>query len=172
LVSQDSPKLLTNDSPLNFFPTPSIFPKRHQPFPKSPLFWFSKIHILRLWTSPKDPQPLVSKYPKTSILWFPWDSPSLPNKWVMECLKSVSDLSKLCHTWESCATIIVYDPRYDILIQKSRHACTKSRHHLLSAETIHSATKIVPRLRKPRHDFQLSQHHNFESFLNKSPPWI
>ena len=43
------------------FPTPWIFPERYQLFPKSPLFWFSKIHVLKLWTSPKDPQPLVSK---------------------------------------------------------------------------------------------------------------
>jgi len=64
------------------------------------------------------------------------------------------------------ATIYAYDPRYDNLIQKSRHACTNRATILPSAETIHSASKIAARHWKSRHDFQLSQHHNFELFLN------
>lgn len=78
--------------------------KRHRPSPKSSLFWFSKIHILKFWTSLKDLQPLVFKYPKSLLLWFPWDSPSLLNKFVKGCLYTVKvqakprhDLPKLFH---------------------------------------------------------------------------
>lgn len=52
---------------------------------------------MKLWTSPKDPQPRISKYPKSSLIWFPWDSPRVLNKWVKECLNNVLDPVKSCH---------------------------------------------------------------------------
>lgn len=52
---------------------------------------------MKLWTSPKDPQPRISTYPKSSLIWFPWDSPSVLNKSIKEYLNSVLDHVKSCH---------------------------------------------------------------------------
>ena len=87
------------DSPLMFFSTPWISLQKPPTLSQNPLFWFFKIHILKLWTSPKDPKSLVSKYPNTSLIWFPWDSPSLLNKWAKGCLYSVQIQAKSCHNF-------------------------------------------------------------------------
>jgi hypothetical protein len=77
-----SPKIYpscSQDSSSHVFPIFSIhesLPKRNQPSPKSPLFWFSKIRILTLWISRKDPQPLPSKFTKKFLLYISWYSPT------------------------------------------------------------------------------------------------
>jgi len=103
------------------FSTPWIFPKRHQPFPKSPLFWFSKIHILKLWTSPKDSQPLVSKTLKVPSFGFHEIRQAYPTNgsW------SAKIMFQICQNYVTVAKIvsrfIVYDPRYTNLIHKLCH---------------------------------------------------
>jgi len=52
LVSQDSPKLLAETLLWCLSQPHESLPKRHQSSPKSSLFWFVKIHILKLWTNP------------------------------------------------------------------------------------------------------------------------
>jgi hypothetical protein len=68
--------------------------KRHQTFPKSPFFWFSKVHNWTLWISPKDLQPLAFMFLKSFLFSF-HEILKLPN--------SVSDLVKSFHDWNlSC----------------------------------------------------------------------
>lgn len=104
-------------------------PKRHHPFPKSLLFRFSKIHILKLWTSPKDPQHLVSKYPKSFHIWFPWHSPNLHNKLVKVWL-SLNSVFRSC---QIVSRFLPFVPQFlskqtPIYKPKSCHGFSKSCH--------------------------------------------
>jgi len=79
---------------------------------------------------------------------------SSPQKTEVKHLNSTQWQTKSRRARENRATVQTYDPRYDSLIQKSRHASTESRHDFASAETIHSAKKIAARHSKSRHDFE------------------
>jgi len=138
--------LLTKGSPLMCFLTPWIFSKGTNPFPRASLFWFSKIHILKLWTSPKDPQTLVSTNPKSSLIWFPWDSPSLPNKWVMECLHSVQIQTKSCHGCQNRVTFPCVRPKVHKTYPQIVSCFPKSCHDLDIWKTCSLPAKIVTRL--------------------------
>lgn len=84
-------------SPPKYFPTSWISPQKAPTLSQEPSLLVLQDNILKLWTSPKDPQPRTSKYPKSFLIWFPWDSPSVLNKWVKECLNNVLDPVKSCH---------------------------------------------------------------------------
>jgi len=148
LVSQDSPKLLSKTLHSCVSHPHESSQKTLTPFHKSPLFWLTMIHILKLWTSPKDPQPLVSNTLKVPSFGF-HDSH-------LECLNSVSDLSKIAprlrksrHGW--CVRPKVRQPYPEIASR-----CTKLRHNFCFSKAIHSASKIASRLPKSRHDFEFS----------------
>jgi len=68
-------------------------------------------------------------------------SPSFKNE--LKHLNSTQWQTKSRRASENCATVEAYDPRYDNLIQKLRHACINRATILPSAETKHSANKIA-----------------------------
>ena len=106
MVSQDSPKLLTNDSPLMCVPNPMNLPQKSPTLSQEPLFWFSKIHILKLWTSHKDPQPLVSKTLKVLSFGFHEIHQAYPTN-------GSKNAYIVFRFGQNRVTVDAYDPRYD-----------------------------------------------------------
>ena len=134
--------------------------------------WFSLSKVFMIFPSHKR-----TFLQRISTLKFPplrsnFLSHKLSQKTELKHLNSTQGQTKSRHARKNRATIQTYDPRYDNLIQKSCHARTESHHDFASVETIHSAKKIAARHSKSRHDFRVSQNHNFESNFNISPPWL